>query len=83
MITLSVYSREGCHLCEEMLAALVQFKTELGFEFEVYDIDEDAALLQEYNALVPVVKLGERELMRYYFELATLKAALNIFREKT
>ncbi len=76
MITLSVYSRKGCHLCEEMLTALAQFKTELGFEFEVYDIDEDAELLEAYNALVPVVKLGERELMRYYFELATLKAAL-------
>jgi len=71
-----VYSREGCHLCEDMLETLRQFESELGYRLEVYDIDDDISLLEQFNALVPVVYLNGQELMRYFFELATLKAAL-------
>lgn len=74
--TLVVYSREGCHLCEDMLETLQQFESELGYRLEVYDIDDDISLLEQFNALVPVVYFNGRELMRYFFELATLKAAL-------
>ena len=77
MHELQVYSREGCHLCEDMLEALARFEVELGYSFEVYDIDDDASLLDQFNALVPVVHYDGRELMRYYFELATLKTALS------
>lgn len=76
MHELQVYSREGCHLCEDMLEALAQFEVELGYSIRVYDIDDDASLLEPFNALVPVVYYKGRELMRYYFELATLKTAL-------
>ena len=73
---LIIYSREGCHLCEDMLEALAQFEVELGYSIRVYDIDDDASLLERFNALVPVVYFNGQELMRYYFELATLKIAL-------
>jgi hypothetical protein len=59
-----------------MLEALAQFEVELGYSIRVYDIDEDATLLRRFNALVPVVHFNDQELMRYYFELATLKTAL-------
>ena len=75
--TLIVYSREGCHLCEDMLETLQQFESELGYNLAVYDIDDDVSLLEQFNALVPVVYFNGQELMRYFFELATLKAALD------
>lgn len=59
-----------------MLEALVQFEVELGYSIRVYDIDDNASLLERFNALVPVVYFNDQELMRYYFELATLKTAL-------
>ncbi len=59
-----------------MLEELAWFEIELGYSFRVYDIDDDASLLEQFNALVPVVYYNGRELMRYYFELATLKTAL-------
>lgn len=74
--TLIVYSREGCFLCEDMLEALRLFESELGYNIEVYDIDDDVSLLEQFNALVPLVYFNGQELMRYFFELATLKAAL-------
>jgi len=73
---LVVYSRQGCHLCEDMLAALADFQNELGYRYSVYDVDSDSALFEQYNTLVPVVALQGRELMRYFFELETLKKAL-------
>lgn len=60
-----------------MLAALEQFREELGYEVVVYDVDNDEALYQQFNTLVPVVYLQGRELMRYFFEPATLKEALS------
>ena len=77
MKELCVYSREGCHLCKDMLDALAQFATELGYRTSVYDVDEDETLYQRFNTLVPIVFLEDKEVMRYFFELATLKAVLN------
>lgn len=71
-----MYSRYGCHLCEDMLDALTQYREELGYDITVYDIDDDEALHAQLNALVPVVYYQGQELMRYFFEPATLKEAL-------
>ena len=76
MRELEVYSREGCFLCEDMLEALRQFQVELDYTIRVYDIDVEEKLYARYNELVPLVSLNGRELMRYHFELATLRTAL-------
>lgn len=74
--SLRVYSRLGCHLCEDMLHELKQFERELAYRFEVYDVDDDETLFEQFNALVPIVFLGDQEIFRYFFEYATLKAVL-------
>jgi len=76
--TLLVYSRQGCHLCNDMIEALTLFESELDYAIKVYDIDDDASLLKQFNALVPLVYFNGQELMRYYFELATLKSVLAV-----
>jgi len=55
-----LYSRSYCHLCEDMLHALEKFHTEHDFSVEVIDVDDDAALVQRYDELVPVL-VGQRE----------------------
>lgn len=47
----TIYSRNGCHLCEDAHATLVKF----GFLPEVVDIDEHPSLLALYTDCVPVV----------------------------
>ena len=76
MRELIVYSREGCHLCEDMLEALAQYRQELHYQIKVYDVDDDEGLYARFNTLVPVVYYQGRELMRYFFEPATLKQAM-------
>lgn len=73
---LTVYSREGCHLCEDMLAVLAVFREPMGFDVSVVDIDRDPALVEKYNALVPVLALGEREICHHFFDKLALEQAL-------
>ncbi len=53
-----VYSREGCHLCDEALEVLGNpaYRSYLPVP-EVIDIDDDPVLQERFGLLVPVVEL--------------------------
>jgi len=55
-----LYTRKGCHLCDEALAELVRH----GLSPQVIDIDEDPELTDRYTECVPVVWIGGRERFR-------------------
>lgn len=59
MVRFTLYSRSYCHLCEDMLAAL---RTLAGDEVlvDLVDVDADAALVERYDELVPVL-IGHRD----------------------
>jgi glutaredoxin len=48
-----LYSREGCHLCDDAETLLNQ----LGLEPEIVDIDHDPALWERFDTCVPVVEV--------------------------
>jgi glutaredoxin len=77
---LTVYSREYCHLCHDMVAALEALRLIHGFELEVIDVDEDAELERRYGEKVPVLLAGERELCHYFLDPAALDAYLSEIR---
>ncbi len=60
MQSITLYSREGCHLCD--IAADVLLRNMLSFE--VVDIDSDPTLRERYNECVPVVVIDGRERFR-------------------
>ncbi len=60
MLSITLYTREGCHLCD--IAADVLSRYHL--TFEVIDIDAHPALRQRYNDCVPVVEIDGRERFR-------------------
>ena len=49
-------TREGCHLCDQALAAL----RSLGLEPELRDVDADDELHRLYDFRVPVVLIDDR-----------------------
>lgn len=52
-----VYHRDGCHLCDVLLAAVEALRDRYTFELETVDIDEDPVLLARFNVKVPVVEV--------------------------
>jgi thioredoxin-like negative regulator of GroEL len=50
-----LYHREGCGLCQEMLAEIMALKNRYTFALAIVDIDEDPDLQARFNAKVPVL----------------------------
>ena len=50
-----IYSRPGCHLCEEAKAAINEARAERDFTLEEVNIDEDPAIAELYKYDIPVV----------------------------
>ena len=58
MSAVYLYSRPGCHLCDNARAVLEA----AGIAFEEVDITSDPALQAEYGVLIPVVERDGRQL---------------------
>ena len=57
MTTITIYSRHGCHLCDDAQKTLESLRKELNFEIDVIDIDKDAELIKLYSDQVPVIHI--------------------------
>jgi glutaredoxin len=73
-----VYSRPGCHLCEEALKAIVALHGE-GYRFELreVDIESDDRLLRDHLERIPVVEVDGEVVSELVFEDAGLRARLD------
>ncbi len=70
MTAFTLYSRSYCHLCDDMLQALLRLQGQYAFTVTVVDIDTEAppALLERYDELVPVLIVeNETEPLCHYF----------------
>jgi glutaredoxin len=74
--TVRLYRRDGCHLCDAAERDLAALALELGFAVESVDIEGDDALHRRYLVEIPVIAIGERELLRAPFSRQTLREAL-------
>ena len=74
---LTLYYREQCDLCDTMRRALVGFsRRHRPLDWREIDIDRDPELIRRYDARVPVLCLGEREICHFFFDESALLAAL-------
>jgi glutaredoxin len=76
-VKITVYSRPGCHLCDEALQqidAIAAGRDDL--VVSVIDIESDDDLLRRYLERIPVVEAGGRVLSELVFDPAPLLAAL-------
>ena len=71
-MTLVLYSRPGCHLCDDARAVLQR----IGHPFEEVDIDSDDELLRRYLERIPVVALDGEELSDYFVDEGALRGRL-------
>ena len=54
----TVYSRQGCHLCEKAVNTLEGMRAELNFTIEVIYIDGNPELEKLYGHEVPVIHIN-------------------------
>ena len=64
MIVLTLYTRPGCHLCDELLAELEPMVEDKA-RVEIVDISDDETLSRRFGLLIPVLMHGDEELARY------------------
>jgi glutaredoxin len=77
-MTLTIYSKPGCHLCDEMKAVVrrvVQRRADISLE-EV-DISNDAALLERYGMEIPVLLIDGARAAKYRVTEEQLTKALD------
>jgi glutaredoxin len=74
--TVTLYTRPGCHLCDDARAALERVREQHPFELDEIDIERDDALHRAYLERIPVVAVDGEELFDYFVDEATLAARL-------
>lgn len=56
-----LYTRNGCHLCENARAILLNLKQKWNFHYIEADIDQSDELTERYGLMIPVVEINGEE----------------------
>jgi glutaredoxin len=72
----TIYSRPGCHLCEEAKTQLAPLLREFGARLTEINIDEDSQLRARYDYDVPVIFLGARKAAKHRVDPAQFRRQL-------
>ena len=73
-MTLTIYSRPGCHLCDEMKAVVERVARRVALRVEEIDISTDPALEAQYGLEIPVLLVDGRKAAKYRVGEAELLA---------
>ena len=73
---LTMYSRSGCHLCDDMKEVLDRIRRKQPFTLTIVDIASDPILLKRYQHEIPVLVMEETEIARHRIDEATLTRLL-------
>ncbi|CAN5843906.1 glutaredoxin family protein [soil metagenome] len=73
--TITVYTRVGCHLCDDAIALVRQVAADRA-HVEVVDIDTDPQLVARYTVRVPVIAVDGVEIADYQIARDQLESAL-------
>jgi len=72
----TLYSRPGCHLCEEANAAIAPLLREFGAALREVNIDENAFLRERYGWDIPVIFIGRHKAAKHRVDLAQFRRQL-------
>jgi len=81
MRSVTLYTRPGCHLCDEARETIVALRGELPpFELREVDIGSDDALDSRYLDRIPVVEVDGAVVSELVFEPSRFRASLDTVR---
>lgn len=73
---ITLYSKPGCHLCEDAQAVIERVCADLGTDYEVVDITTSRALAEAYGDQIPVTLVDGRQHDFWRVDEARLRQAL-------
>ena len=72
-----MYTRAGCHLCNDALDVVSQVCAAQSVDFQLVDIDADPALRERYGEQVPVVTVDGGTVGFWRIDPEVLRQALS------
>jgi glutaredoxin len=72
----TIYTRPGCHLCEEAKAAIRASDCDAGFTLEEINIDLDPDLRERYGCDVPVIFINGVKVFKHRVDPGQFKRKL-------
>jgi glutaredoxin len=61
----TLYTRPGCHLCEEAKTVIAPLLREFGATLREVNIDDDPVLQERYSWDIPVIFIGQRKAAKH------------------
>jgi glutaredoxin len=79
-VSVTVYTRENCHLCAEAIDTIERVADEEGVavEMDLVDVDTDEQLREAYGERVPYVLLDGRPAFKYRVDERRLREKLAV-----
>jgi glutaredoxin len=75
-MTVTLYTRLGCHLCEDAYSVLAAAQNRHRFDLDIVDVDTDPQLVAQYNECVPVVMIDGKVRFRGRVDAVLLERTL-------
>jgi len=76
VVNVVIFSRPGCHLCDEAMRVIEAVRSEVPFALSIVDVSRDGALEARYGRDIPVVTFDGREAFRHRVEATTFREKL-------
>lgn len=81
-LDLTIYSRPGCHLCEEAKAVIDPLIKEFGATVHEVNIDQDEELAERYSWDIPVIFIGAYKAAKHRVDPRQFRRQLEEARDK-
>ena len=75
-IRIEIYSRPGCHLCDEAKAVIEPFSARYPLQIVVTNVDSKQDLREAYGTEIPVVMINGTEAFRHRVDARALERKL-------
>jgi len=75
-VIVTIYTRPGCHLCDEAKAAIQASGCEDKFSVEEVNIDEDPVLRERYGYDIPVIFINGVKAFKHTVDAREFKRKL-------
>ncbi len=72
----TIYTRAGCHLCDEAKTAIAPLLQEFSATLREIDIEGDATLIQCFGCDIPVIYIGRKKAAKHRVNLEQFRRQL-------